>query len=214
VPLQSQSDVVKALEQQGFAFEDDGPFFSQTQSTSMSLSSYLDVVPRTPPPETRAEVQVKTFAILKRHNIKPEVHSEINIVLCAGQRGSKASDDSLYLGLVRCLIRQPKFLSLTITETEPPSLFLEKGLVDCFPQTDVLLGNMSDILVPIILDLRQLPLDSTGIVCGVAGKLAGGNMGQFNMLPPVEMSYLSTAMAGFVMVADDELEQALQALES
>lgn len=53
-------------------------------------------------------------------------------------------------------------------------------------------------------------MESTGIVCGVAGRLVGGTTGQLE--DPVEMSYLSTARAGTVMVAEEELERALGAL--
>lgn len=128
-----------------------------------------------------------------------------------------AADDKLHLGLVRCLISAPlpSFLSLTLTDAEPPSLLLEKRLLHHFEsagETDcsVLLGSKEDILIPIVLDLRELPLESTGIVCGVAGRLVGATQGQLEQA--VEMSYLSTARAGTVMVPEDELERALQAL--
>jgi hypothetical protein len=60
------------------------------------------------------------------------------------------------------------------------------------------------------LDLRDLPLESTGIVCGVASRLVGGT--KVGLLQAVEMSYLSTARAGTVMVAEEELDRALAAL--
>lgn len=65
-------------------------------------------------------------------------------------------------------------------------------------------------LVPITLDLRDLPAESTGIVCGVAGRLLGETSEGFQK--PVEMSYLSTALAGTVMVQEKELDRALDAL--
>ena len=61
-----------------------------------------------------------------------------------------------------------------------------------------------------MLDLRELPMESTGIVCGVAGRLVGATSAQLEI--PVEMSYLSTARAGTVMVGEGELERALSAL--
>ncbi len=44
----------------------------------------------------------------------------------------------------------------------------------------------------------------------MAGKLVGGTTG--GMKEAVEMSYLSTARAGTVMVSESELERALDAL--
>ena len=124
---------------------------------------------------------------------------------------TSAADDALHLGLVKCLISHPcpKFLSLTLTDTESASLLLDHTLLPNFAQ-DTLLGSKGDYLTPITLDLRDLPVESTGIVCGVAGRLVGGTSGRLE--DPVEMSYLSTARAGTVMVAEEELDRALGAL--
>lgn len=89
------------------------------------------------------------------------------------------------------LVDRPRFLSLTLTATDPAaSLLLEKRLLPRFSErpdsprafgdggdgdgdeSSVLLGSKEDVLVPITLDLRGLPLEATGIVCGVAGRLA------------------------------------------
>ena len=103
----------------------------------------------------------------------------------------------------------PRFLSLTLTDSDPASLFLEQSSSSAFG--DVLLGSKTDILVPITLDLRDLPLEATGIVCGVAGRLATrtsrGDEGA------VEIRFLSTAKAGTVIVAKEDLERAKQALD-
>jgi hypothetical protein len=120
------------------------------------------------------------------------------------------ADDALHLGLVKCLITQPypKFLSLTLTDTESAALLFDHTLLPHFAQ-DTLLGSGNEFLTPITLDLRELPMESTGIVCGVAGRLVGGTTGALE--DPVEMSYLSTARAGTVMVVEQELERALGA---
>ena len=99
------------------------------------------------------------------------------------------------------------------------------------------------MLVPITLDLRELPLEASGIVCGVAGRLAQGTKKQWlGQGSPVEgpgererssggggggggggdadpdgggteISFLSTARAGTVIVKESELDRALRALE-
>ena len=73
---------------------------------------------------------------------------------------------------------------------------------------NVLLGSKDSLLIPIILDLESLPFEATGIVCGIAGRLVGGH----NILRAIEMSYLSTAKAGTVMVEEEDLEAAVGAL--
>lgn len=233
VPLRHRGQVVLALEARGFQFEDQTSSYINPQhhARNRSSGSSFDIdSPRTgtPPPATVTELQTRTFATLKRRNIVPTVDPDLRLVQCAGRRDStngmqqngnrnsmtSAADDALHLGLVKCLIASPhpRFLSLTLTDTEPASLLLDHTLIPNFP-ADILLGSKDDFLIPITLDLRELPMESTGIVCGVAGRLVGGTSGRPMMLEsPVEMSYLSTARAGTVMVSEDELKRALSAL--
>ncbi|CAA9962899.1 hypothetical protein CFE70_006324 [Pyrenophora teres f. teres 0-1] len=220
VPLRHRSQVVQALEERGFQFEKDTSSYvnSFSHSRKHSAASLEVQPPSTPPPTTISELQTRTFSTLKRRNIVPTVDSSIRLVQCAGRRdnhsrnnSTTSADDALHLGLVKCLITQPypKFLSLTLTDTESAALLFDHTLLPHFAP-DTLLGSRDEFLTPITLDLRDLPMESTGIVCGVAGRLVGETTGQLE--EPVEMSYLSTARAGTVMVAEEELERALDAL--
>lgn len=228
VPIRYRARVVHALEERGFQFEDQTSSYINPSHHSRKRSSHSSIElrsPTTPPPTTVSELQKRTFATLKQRNIVPTVNSCLRLVQCAGRRDgstglagtsnckskTSASDDALHLGLVKCLISNPypKFLSLTLTDSEPASLLLDHTLLPNFGP-DILLGSKDEFLIPITLDLRNLPTESTGIICGVAGRLVGGTTGQ--LVSPVEMSYLSTVRAGTVMVAEDELERALDAL--
>ncbi|KAK7544893.1 ACT domain-containing protein [Phyllosticta citribraziliensis] len=235
VPLRAREQVVKALEDRGFAFEDTtssyvNPTAAATASSHnrSSASSFdLPSTPGTPPPTSINELETRTFALLKRRNVVFAVDPSIRLVQCAGSKETSTGggettaaprpEDLLHLGLVKSLITapHPTFLSLTLTDTEPASVLLEKRLLHNFAPA-VLLGSKEDVLVPITLDLRDLPLESTGIVCGVAGRLVGGTTSsslRAYLLPDaVEMSYLSTARAGTVMVAEAELGRAMEAL--
>jgi len=239
VPVRARQQVIKALESRGFAFEENTSSYTTASTSTYShrntpSGSSFDLsnisvpsLPRTPPPTTVSELQTRTFALLKRRNVVPHVDEAIKLVSCAGRKsssGSQASNaamsDRLHLAIVRALISRPQFLSLTLTDTEPPSLLLEQRLLPLFSTAasssthssddSVLLGSKSETLVPIILDLRDLPLESTGIVCGVAARLVGRT--KMGLLDAVEMSYLSTARAGTVMVAEGELDRAMGAL--
>ena len=218
--------------------------------------------------------------------------------------------DALITSLV---VDHPRFLSLTLTAADPAaSLLLEKRLLPRFfpsnsssaggsggggdsasetsatdDESGLLLGSKDDILVPIMLDLRNLPLQATGIVCGVASRLAeathtttghttevtnpssssptsiaalssantnsssfdsylkavfssstdsstgtgtGGPAKRHHTLTPsthrlqpdfdtslnaaVEISFLSTARAGTILVGEHELQRAVEALEA
>lgn len=91
-------------------------------------------------------------------------------------------------------------------------MLLDRRLISNFETENVLLGNMEDSLVPIMLDLEPLPLEATGIVCGVAGKLVGDNSDGI-ITDSIEMLYLSTARAGTVIVETKDLDHAMRALQ-
>ena len=227
--------MISALEARGFAFElpngsDSAAAYTHRTTSSANAfdGSKAASTPGTPPPASISELQTRTFATLKNRNVVPDVDPSIRLVQCAARRFGSGStnsvsalNDRLHIALIRCLLAKPKFLSLTLTEAEPASLLLEQRLLPYFsiPETpstasanedSLLLGSKTTILHPIVLDLRTLPLESTGIVCGVAGRLVGGT--KMGWMEAVEMSYLSTARAGTVMVAEDDTDRAVAAL--
>ncbi|KAF2626712.1 hypothetical protein BU25DRAFT_343525 [Macroventuria anomochaeta] len=219
VPSRYRNKVIQALEDKGLHFEDQTSSYINPNhhSRKPSVTTFEVQPPGTPPPATVSELQVRTFATLKRRNIVPTVDSQIRLVQCGSRRDSQSNGstnpaaDALHLGLVKCLISPPcpKFLSLTLADSEPASLLIDHTLLANF-SPNVLMGSKDEYLIPITLDLRDLPAESTGIVCGVAGRLVGETSEGFQK--PVEMSYLSTARAGTVMVQEHELERALEAL--
>ena len=218
MPAKFRGQVIRALEDRGFAFEKSAEAYVNPAAhhrQSSSTSSVGTGSPSTPPPTTINELQSRTFAMLQHHHISPQVDSDICLVQCAGLPGRPGkvseSDLRLQLGITTCLVHHPKFLSLTLTEDEPASLLLDHRLVSNFGNDrDVLAGSMEDYLKPITLDLKPLPLEATGIVCGLASKLVGRTGGHLSQT--IDMSYLSTARSGTVMVHEKDLESAVEAL--
>lgn len=175
--------MIQALEDKGLRFEDHTSSYINPNhySRKSSVPTFEVQPPGTPPPATVSELQDRTFATLKRRNIVPTVDSKIRLVQCGSRRYSQSNgngnpaEDALHLGLVKCLISSPcpKFLSLTLADCEPASLLIDHALISNFSQ-DVLLGSRDEYLIPITLDLRDLPMESTGIVCGAGnGKFRG-----------------------------------------
>ncbi|KAL2826002.1 hypothetical protein BDW59DRAFT_69118 [Aspergillus cavernicola] len=300
VPLKSKTQVIDTLENRGFQFEISTEAFinnnhqslNNTFSPVSSLSvSTLSSPPATPPPSSLNELQKRTFSSLRRNNIIPSVDTSLRLVQCAAHH--RYSSDASSIAILRdalttaLVVDKPRFLSLTLTAADPAaSLLLEQRLLPRFssdptslgePDDDssLLLGSKEDILVPIMLDLRQLPLEATGIVCGVASRLADathsrleenlsasatlspdnsgsersnahpynssetrtapksishspGRKSKSNNNPPthhlqpdldtyfdaVEISFLSTARAGTIIVGEHELNRAMGALDA
>ncbi|KAL8953780.1 MAG: hypothetical protein Q9222_000397 [Ikaeria aurantiellina] len=219
VPAKSRGQVVRALEDRGFRFEESAEAYvnpaARHDRSKSSSSSFGPISPSTSPPATMDELQTRLFALLERREIVPRVDRGIRLLQCAGRRdhpGSHVNGESgLQNGLARCLLYQPRFLSLTLIQSEPASLLLDQRLLSNFDFDRVLLGNREDLLVPIMLDLQPLPLEASGIVCGVAGRLAEPSASG-EVMDAIEMSYLSTARTGTVMVVEKDLQHAMEAL--
>lgn len=119
-------------------------------------------------------------------------------------------DTKLYTCLVAVLATQPRFLSLTLAEDDQPSLFVDKTLLPMFG--DSLVGDAESDMVPIFLDLVNLPFEATGIVSGVAGKLVEQmSLGEKGQAP--DLSYLSTSKAGAVVLDSGFAKKALDILQ-
>ncbi len=123
---------------------------------------------------------------------------------CTARSWVDTIDTKLYTSLITALVSQPRFLSVTLAQDDEPSLLLDKSLLGIFG--DSLVGPTEGNLVPIFLDLVNLPFEATGIVSGVAGKLVQ----DMEMHESSELSYLSTARAGAVILPS---EQSLRALD-
>ncbi|OJJ48953.1 hypothetical protein ASPZODRAFT_139905 [Penicilliopsis zonata CBS 506.65] len=290
VPLRAKTQVITTLENHGFQFETSTDAFinnAQLQFNNITPHSPRSLTsptspPRTPPPSSLAELQARTFASLRKHQIVPSVDPSLRLVQCAAHH--RYSHDSSSLSILRraltttLLVDQPRFLSLTLTAADPAaSLLLEQRLLPRFvddlgpgsgsdDDTSLLLGSKEDILVPIMLDLRDLPVEATGIICGVASRLAaathsrnidepdlptlpngngkphllshsatagsnptgerkltnGHSLAPSHHLQPeidpfldaVEVSFLSTARGGTVIVGERELHRAVDALDA
>ncbi|KAJ5609386.1 hypothetical protein N7528_009953 [Penicillium herquei] len=298
VPLHSKASVISTLENRGFQFENATAAFinNPLSPTSPRFEEQRgDLIPPvTPPPSTLAELQTRTFANLRKRQISPYVDDSLRLVQCAAHHQYNREESSMSILrdalTTTLLIDEPRFLSLTLAALDPAaSLLLEKRLLPRFASptsshqgyedgSGLLLGSKEDYLIPIMLDLRDLPLEASGIVCGVAGRLAEATYGHssraagsgdlsivssnessvigsvpalfdtfgtrlalggqdknkrpnvhHHSLPQtthhlkpdidssadaVEISFLSTARAGTIIVGEDELRRAIDALEA
>lgn len=229
VPTKEKLRVVLALVDKGFELsENPSSFVNSSYAPRNSDGNLPQQPPGTPPPSNYDELQARTFDLLLKNNVKPRVEVDLELVQCSGRETSplmnayttrpsmsrKSSTDyrrswithidpKLYTCIVSALVSQPRFLSLTLAQDDPPSLLLDKALLPIFD--DSLVGDTEGCLIPIFLDLRKLPAKSTGIVCGVAGRLAKGA----DVSEGSEISYLSTARAGTVILSREQSIRAM-----
>lgn len=209
-----------------------GPSHSSTNGHGKSNSESS-----LPQPTNAAELQARTFETLRKRNVVPYIIADLQLIQCSGRernplgvnpysqhrpsllrthtwnghRGSNSwldtIDTKLYTGLVAALVAPPRFLSITLAQDDAPSLLMDKSLLPIFG--DSLVGDLKGSLVPIFLDLVNLPFEATGIVSGVAGRLVQ----EMQIKASAELSYLSTARAGAVILSSEQSKRALTVLE-
>ncbi|TRX87921.1 hypothetical protein FHL15_011179 [Xylaria flabelliformis] len=232
VPRKKKDTVVQALLARGFeCIEEESSYVSSAVMSHGRAKSQGSDPPSTPPPSSVAELQKRTFDLLKKRNVVPYICDGLSLVQCSGRdvselidisnrrplsgNGHRTSwldnmDTKLYTSLIAVLAGQPRFLSITLALEDAPSLLLDKTLLNVFG--DSLVGDTEGNLVPIFLDLVDLPLEATGIVSGVAGKLVD-EMSTADTGVGSELSYLSTARAGAVILSNEQSRKALEVLK-
>ena len=209
------------------------PHSRQNSGGSSSSRSEPPIPPSTPPPSSIREVQARAFQTLEKRSVVPYLEPDLRLIHCSGRerssirgysdrpsfgrtqagRAARKSwvdkvDSKLYTCIVSALVSQPRFLSITLAQDDPPSLLLDRDLLRVFG--DSLVGPTEGDLVPILLNLDDLPFKATGIVSGVAGKLVQ----VMGMTECAELSYLSTARAGAVILPAEQAVRALEVLKS
>lgn len=233
VPTKERTNVTQSLLAKGFELSDNSfvnpSAYGHKRGPSRGSSTSP---PNTPPPSNVAELQTRTFSLLKKRDVAPYIEEGLELVHCSGREMSQLSqfnhrpamsrqathngrrpswadnvDTKLYTCIISALVSQPRFISITLAQDDPPSLLLDKTLLDVFG--DSLVGDTEGCLIPIFLDLDNLPFESTGIVCGVAGRLVQ----DMQMAASFELSYLSTARAGAVILSEEQSVRALGILK-
>ncbi|KAI0157698.1 ACT domain-containing protein [Xylariaceae sp. FL1272] len=212
VPRKKRDTVVQALLARNFeCIDNDSAFVSPTPMSHSRAKSSTSEPPSTPPPSSVGELQTRTFDLLKKQNVVPYICDCLSLVQCSGRDVSELIDYNARRPISsRVLATQPRFLSITLASEDAPSLLLDKTLLNVFG--DSLVGDTEGDLVPIFLDLVDLPLEATGIVCGVAGKLVD-DMKMLETGVSAELSYLSTARAGAVILSNEQSMKALEVLK-
>jgi hypothetical protein len=241
VPVRHRESVVQALLSRGFELSEDESMLKSTGDLAQAIGNSNPLIrsggPHSPtlvPPDI-GELQNYTFELLKQRNVVPHIEPGLRLIQCSGTERSGVADGypqrppisrnptgvngrrkswvdtvdtKLYTSLVSALVSQPRFLSVTLAQGDPPSLLVDASLLPIFG--DSLIGDTEGSLVPIFLDLVNLSFEATGIVSGVAGKLVE----EMQAAETVDLSYLSTARAGAVILSRERSARALEILKA
>lgn len=236
-PAKERARIIDALSSKGFELSEDNSFINRA-SVGYGGSSARGVrfSAADQPPDNVAELQRKTFELLQKRNVAPSLEPGLELLLCGGRDVSQMAgryayyesltrrkssipeprritwadgvDARLFNYIVSALASQPRFLSVTLAQDDPPSVLMDKELLSMFG--DSVVGDFESTLIPIFLNLESLPSEVTGIVSGVAGRLVQ----DMKVRQMLELSYLSTATASAVVLPKEQAERALSILDN
>ncbi|ODQ68023.1 hypothetical protein NADFUDRAFT_63512 [Nadsonia fulvescens var. elongata DSM 6958] len=162
------------------------------------------------PPFQQVTSDQQAFTLFSKYDVLPKIDTQTKLLI-TGARDTydKVNENAINLSILKTLNNPPEYFSLTVSSfsgsSEIAFLIDEETAANQFPR-DSLLGSKTDFFIPISFDLTNLPENSTGIVTGVASRLLNQNEN-------IHMSYLSTALTGVVMVAQEDLDDAIMALQ-
>lgn len=213
VPFNLKDKVVKTLERKNFELSNSSDCYVFNLSPANTpVREYLemDVLDIEEDLPGTMDLSEKAFRAFKNANIRPVMDSH-TLLLLTGARTGHVTE--IIEKTARMTLRPksiPQYFAITRTSPEEVSLLLPKASrirASLGFRSKNLMGSVQDVIVPISLDLYKLPLDTSGIVAGVAGSLFHGVETHAKVANcPFEMYYLSMARSAIIMVPRENLK--------
>lgn len=195
IPFEFKDKVTQILAQQNFEFSHLSNSYIGTSGKQLTAENFLG--PKLHP-------NFETY----NSQITPEINYNLKLLL-TGSRPGEENNTILKTAKLISSNRVPSYFSITRTSSSEVSLILPKSskarAVMGFG-SKFIIGSTDDFLLPITVDLTTLPLDSAGIVSGLASKIiAGIKQAPDSADNSYEMCYLSMAKSGIIMIPQENM---------
>lgn len=211
IPFELKEKVISILTKQNFKFSDISNSYIVTKSMDEEIPIPLQFE------DASKNLETNTFDLFKKSNIKPKINSKVKLLL-TGSRSGEIINTILKSAQIISSNKVTDYFAITRTSMNEVSLILPKSAKKRsqmgFNSSNII-GSDQDIIVPISIDLTKLPLDSTGIVAGLASKIING----YKKFPQelqttFEMNYLSMARSAILMIPQENLHLVSKILKS
>ncbi|KAF3990599.1 hypothetical protein FT663_01674 [Candidozyma haemuli var. vulneris] len=203
IPHKAKDEVVRILGSKQFEFSDvSNSYFVNTVSGVESKIRHLDI--------NSSELEEKTLKLFENNGISPKINRKQKLLL-TGARPGRVKDAIEKAAMCIGSGSLPDYFVITRTSLNELSLILpgsaRKRAAMGYDFKSII-GSAQDIILPIAIDLRKLPLDLTGIVAGLASRILS------SCEASIEMNYLSMARSGVVMIPEENLGSVAQVVNS
>lgn len=201
IPYDLEEKVINILTNNNFEFNDISGSYIVNNNYESFVKKSLD--------SDTTELENRTFALFKQANIKPVINEKVALLL-TGSRSNDVNQTILKTAKNIAANNVPDYFAITRTSINEVSLILPKSSKQRASMgfnSKYLIGSTQDIIKPVTIDLQKLPLDSTGIVAGVASKIING----VNSFPSpdnysFELNYLSMARSAILMIPKENVK--------
>lgn len=201
IPQSYRDQVVEILAQKHFIF---------SPNTNSYMVDFTKTNKSTAPPSDELTDLIKdTRRLFNDAKIRPRIHKSKRCLL-TGARPGEVKNSIEKASACIAAGKIPDYFAITRTAVDEISLILpgssKKRYLLGFDSRSIV-GLSLDAIIPITVDLSKLPLDSTGIVAGLASSLLESmkDTPESGDLGTLEMNYLSMARSAIIMIPEENL---------
>lgn len=159
--------------------------------------------------EDSDDLATRAFQVFHEVGVKPKLNKLVRLLLTGARLGQVQNSILKTSKVLLCSKSIPCYFAVTRTAANEISLILPKLNRERAAMgfnADNIIGLTQDTIVPITIDFAKMPLDCTGIVAGVASKLFNGIVKGNHEDHLYEMSYLSMATSGLIMIPRENVK--------
>ena len=196
IPYDLKQKVINILTKNSFEFLDVSNSYIPTFGAS-PIATEFDFE------QGSKKLEERTFESFKQSQIHPMINNKVKLLLTGSRQGEVNNAIIKSARILSSTETIPNYFAITRTYYNEVSLVLPKSSKQRIRlgfDSKYIIGSTQDIIIPITIDFSKLPLDSTGIVAGLASKLitAGENVS--------ELYYFSMARSGVVMIPQENID--------
>lgn len=211
IPSEFQEKVVEILVQNKFVFFE----LSNSYIIDLTLETETEVALAHDYEFVSSSTSNAAIELLKSHNIMPKLHRKIKLLL-TGVRLGEVKQSILKAAQSIAANAVPPYFAITRSSSSEVSLILpgssyERAIMGFDSRS--IIGLNLDVITPITVDLTELPLDSTGIVAGLASSLLENTSLASDLSAEVlQMNYLSMARSAIILIPQENVNVATSML--
>lgn len=200
IPQSSREQVVEILDLKNFVY---------LPNTNSYVVDFTRKQPDMDTSTALLSLQKGTRQLLRDAKIRPKIHKSKKCLLTGARPGEvKSSIDNASVCIAAGTV--PEYFAITRTASDEISLILpgsSKKRARLGFDSRSIVGLSLDAIIPITVDLSTLPLDSTGIVAGLASCLLESmKESSSEQVTTLEMNYLSMACSAVIMIPEENLD--------